>query len=127
MSTPDPAAFAATWVAAWNSHDVEAVLAHFHDNVVFTSPVASRVSPESGGILRGKVQLRRYWSLGIDMIADLHFTVERVFAGVDTLVVEYRNQRGDVVAEVLRFANGLVVEGHGTYLTGGDPAGIPAP
>ena len=125
MSTPDPAAFAATWVAAWNSHDVEAVLAHFDEDVVFTSPVAARVSPDSRGIVRGKIALRRYWALGIDLIADLHFTVERVFAGVDTLVIEYRNQRGNVVAEVLRFANGLVVEGHGTYLADDDnPAGV---
>jgi hypothetical protein len=41
MSTPDAAAFAAERVEAWNDHDVEAVLAHCHDDVVFSSPVAA--------------------------------------------------------------------------------------
>jgi len=122
MSTPDPAAFASTWVEAWNSHDLEVVLALFADDVVFTSPLAHRLLPDSGGTVRGKDELRRYWSRGLELIPDLHFTVERVFAGVDALVVQYRNQRGGVVDEVLRFADGLVVEGHGTYLVEDAPA-----
>ncbi len=34
----DAVAFADDWVTAWNSHDLEKVLSHFDDNVVFTSP-----------------------------------------------------------------------------------------
>lgn len=34
MPTPDPTAFGDEWVRAWNAHDVDAVLAHFHDDVV---------------------------------------------------------------------------------------------
>lgn len=36
----DPIAFSEQWADAWNAHNVEAVLRHFHDDVVFTSPVA---------------------------------------------------------------------------------------
>ncbi|HZC93597.1 MAG TPA: nuclear transport factor 2 family protein [Mycobacterium sp.] len=42
MSTPEPGVFAAEWATAFNRLDVEAVLAHFHDEVVFTSPVEWR-------------------------------------------------------------------------------------
>ena len=49
MPTPDPKSYADQWVRAWNAHDVEAVLEHFHDDVLFTSPVAARVVPESRG------------------------------------------------------------------------------
>jgi hypothetical protein len=115
MGLPEPATFAATWLAAWNSHDVEAVLAHFDDDVVFTSPVAVRILPESGGVLRGKDALRHYWTVALSMIPDLRFALERVFAGVDVLVICYRNENGDERNEVLRFRRGLVVEGHGTY------------
>ncbi len=47
-----------------------------------------------------------------------------VYAGVSTLVINYRNQRGGLVNEVLIFDGDLVTSGHGTYL-GGDlnPAG----
>jgi len=116
MTMPDPIQFSEAWVAAWNAHDLEAVLSHFHDDVVFTSPMAVRVLPDSGGVLRGKEALRQYWTEGLRLIPDLAFTVERVYAGVSTLVIGYRNQRGGLVDEVLVFADGLVVEGHGTYL-----------
>lgn len=121
---PDPAAFSTAWAAAWNAHDIDALLAHFHDDVVFTSPVAAQIVPGSGGVIRGKDALRAYWSEGLRLIPDLHFTVERVFAGVGVLVISYRNQRGNLVDEVLVFGDGLVVEGHGTYLTIDNPAGI---
>ncbi|MBO3083757.1 nuclear transport factor 2 family protein [Cellulomonas fengjieae] len=120
MTLPDPLSFSAAWVAAWNAHDVEAVLAHFHEDVVFTSPTAARLVPGSDGVVRGKAELRRYWTEGLRLLPGLHFTVERVFAGIDVLVIGYRNQSGGLVDEVLRFADGLVVEGHGTYLVADD-------
>ncbi|QHT56441.1 nuclear transport factor 2 family protein [Cellulomonas sp. H30R-01] len=116
MSAPEPHAFAAAWVAAWNAHDVEAVLDHFADDVVFTSPVAARLLPATQGVVHGKDALRAYWTEGLRQVPDLRFSVERVHAGVDVLVLGYRNQSGGVVDEVLRFVDGLVVEGHGTYL-----------
>ena len=54
----DPAQFARRWAAAFDAHDVEGVLELFHDDVVFTSPLAARVVPESGGVIRGKAALR---------------------------------------------------------------------
>ena len=53
VSTPEPDSFTEDWLTAWNCHDVDAVLAHFHDDVVFTSPVAARVTPGSEGVVRG--------------------------------------------------------------------------
>jgi len=111
----DPKAFAASWCAAWNAHDLDAVLAHFHDEVVFTSPMAIRLAPGSRGRIMGKASLRAYWSDGLRHIPNLHFTVERVFAGIDTIVIQYRNQAGLPVSEVLIFEGDLVISGHGTY------------
>ncbi|WP_315098827.1 nuclear transport factor 2 family protein [uncultured Cellulomonas sp.] len=115
MTVPDPTDFSAAWVAAWNAHDLDAVLALFAADVVFASPLAARIVPGSGGVLRGKAALRAYWTEGLRLLPHLHLTVEQVFAGVDALVIVYRNERGGVVNEVLVFADGLVVEGHGTY------------
>jgi len=117
MPTPDAAPFADAWVRAWNAHDVEAVLEHFGDDVVFTSPVAARVLPDTGGVVRGKAALREYWTTALKMLPDLHFDVVGVYRGESTLVINYRNERGRLVNEVLTFdADGLVHEGHGTYL-----------
>ena len=109
--------FAGQWVRAWNSHDLDAILGHFTDDVVFSSPVAAQLVPGSGGVLRGKDELRAYWRLGLDRIPDLHFELVAVYAGVGTVVINYRNHVGNLVCEVLGFdGGGLVREGHGTYL-----------
>ncbi|MDV3127605.1 nuclear transport factor 2 family protein [Mycobacterium sp. 21AC1] len=116
MPTPDPQTFADSWVQAFNAHDVEAVLTHFHDDVVFTSPVAARVIPGSDGRVRGKAALRDYWMTALAGMPDLHFEVLDVYRGESVLVINYRNQRGGLVNEVLLFDGDLVREGHGTYL-----------
>jgi hypothetical protein len=108
--------FVQGWLAAWNAHDVDAVLSHFADDVTFTSPIAARIVDGSEGVIRGKAALREYWNEGVRLIPDLHFELVAIYAGVDTLVINYRNQSGGLVNEVLRFDGPLVVEGHGTYL-----------
>lgn len=93
---PDPGGFAAQWINAWNARGVEAVLAHFAEDVVFTSPTAIRFAPESGGTVRGKDALRRCWTLALQGNPDLHFEL----VGVYTVVLHYRNQLGGLVNEV---------------------------
>jgi ketosteroid isomerase-like protein len=109
--------FADRWVQDWNSHDVERILEHFRDDVVFTSPVAQSMLG-TDGVVRGKAALRDYWSFALQKVPDLHFEVLGVYAGVHTLVINYRNQLGRLVCEVLTLdAHGAVSEGHGTYLS----------
>lgn len=107
--------FAQEWVDCWNRHDVPGVLAHFAEDVVFTSPGAARLVPASGGIVRGKPALADYWVTALGRIPDLHFTLVGVYSGINVMVINYRNQLGQLVDEVLRFRDGLVIEGHGVY------------
>ena len=109
-------AFAENWVQAWNAHDLEPVLSHFSDDVVFTSPVAERLVPGSGGVIRGKAALRDYWSEGLRRIPELRFELLGIYLGQTTLVINYRNQSGGLVNEILTFDGDLVTAGHGTYL-----------
>jgi ketosteroid isomerase-like protein len=75
--TPDDArTFAARWADAWNMRDVERVLAHFHDDVVFTSPTALAVMGTP--TVRGKEALRAYWTTALARLTSLRFTVDRV-------------------------------------------------
>lgn len=68
--------FAAQWAEAWNRRAVEAVLKHFHEDVVFTSPTALAVvgSP----VVRGKDALRAYWTAALARVGSLRFTVDHV-------------------------------------------------
>ena len=107
--------FAEQWVRDWNAHDIDALLTHFTDDVVFTSPVAARLFG-GDGVVRGKEALRNYWAEGVRLIPDLRFEILAVYVGISTVVINYRNQAGGVVCEVLTFDGPLVREGHGTYL-----------
>jgi ketosteroid isomerase-like protein len=104
------------WEHDWNARDLDALLEHVAEDVVFTSPAAARILPGSEGVVRGKAALREYYGRGLELLPHLHFEVLQVFAGVSTVVIAYRNQDGGLVSEVLELEDGLVVRGHGTYL-----------
>jgi hypothetical protein len=115
MDAEHAVAFAAQWLDAWNEPDLEALMAHFADRVVFSSPIAAQILDDSDGVVRGKEALRSYWSEGIRRNPDLHFELDSLYVGIDTLVIRYRNQKSMLVCEVLTFDGPLVVEGHATY------------
>jgi ketosteroid isomerase-like protein len=72
----DAHAFAAQWAEAWNVPDVERVLTHFHDGIVFTSPTALAVVGVT--TVRGKQALRDYWNAAVARLGSLRFSVDRV-------------------------------------------------
>ncbi|HWI84706.1 MAG TPA: hypothetical protein VNT42_00080 [Sphingomonas sp.] len=60
----------------------------------------------------------------------LRFEVTSLFEGVDCLLIGFLNEAGMDRFEVLRFRDGLVIEGHGTYPAemtgqGGSQANVP--
>lgn len=117
--------FAEQWAADWNSRDLERILSHYTDDVVFASPRIATILGDPSGRVEGKEALRAYWAEGLRQLPSLHFSVEDVRASVDTVVINYRNERGQAVAEVLTFRNDRVCRGFGAY--GPEPAPEPAP
>lgn len=111
----DAWAFARDWATASNAGDIETVLAHFDDDVVFTSPLAARMVAGSAGVIRGKDALRRYWTTAFDRTPRPEFHLLAVYTGVDCLIIAFRNEQDVERAEILRFRDGRVIEGHGTY------------
>jgi ketosteroid isomerase-like protein len=113
MTSDEARRFAAQWAEAWNSRNIERVLAHFHDEVEFTSPTALAVM----GIptVRGKGALREYWTKALARLASLRFTVDRTLwdPGTRELAIIYTSEiegKTKRVSENLRFnAAGQVV------------------
>ena len=117
----DIPAFIRHWRDAWNRRDLDAVLELFDDDIIFTSPLAQKVVPASGGVVRGKAALRDYWGSALAQIPELEFQITAALEGVDTVLIGFRNQGGPPRFDVLRFRDGLVIEGHGT-----DPVSVPS-
>ena len=97
-------AFAADWEAGWNSHDLDRIMAHYDDDIVFRSQKA--VALAGTGELRGKDALWAYWAAALERQPDLRFEVTQVFEGHDMCVIVYRNHRGVMAAETLWFEGG---------------------
>jgi len=65
--------------------------------------------------VRGKAALRQYWTAALAALPGLRFDVIDVYQGQSVLVINYRNERGRLVNEVLEFDGDRVRRGHGTY------------
>lgn len=93
--------FAKSWEAGWNSHDLDQIMQHYSDDIVFRSRKAVPLTGE--GEIFGKVALRHYWSLALAKQPNLRFSVLDVFEGHQMMVITYSNHNGVKAAETLYF------------------------
>ncbi len=107
-------AFAQEWIEAWNSHDLERILAHYADEIVFLSPIArQRVG---SGRLIGIPALRSYWGAGLQAQPNLTFELLEVLRGHECVTLLYRNHKGQTVAETAEFGpSGKIVRSFACY------------
>lgn len=106
--------FASDWEAGWNSHDLDRILSHYSDDVVFRSRKA--VDLVGSGEIKGKAALREYWGRALEKQPDLKFAVQNSYLGHDIIVITYLNHKNVQAAETLRFdASGLVVEASASH------------
>lgn len=113
--------FARHWIAAWNAHDLEGVLAHYADDVELSSPFVASIAGDPSGKLKGKGALRAYWGKAFTMVPDLRFELIDVLAGVGVVTLYYRGHRG-MVAETLHLgADGKVRSASACYAVGSIP------
>ncbi len=105
--------FAAEWIEAWNSHDIERIMSHYDEPLKFSSPKLAKLIPGSGGRLNSREAVRSYWIKALAVQPELHFELVAVLKGVDSVVIHYRGLGGKLCAEFFVFAeNEMVVESH---------------
>jgi len=92
------------WVAAWNAHDLDSILAHYDDAVELTSPVAAKLLGTPEGKVVGKVALRAYFQRGLEAYPELRFHLEDVLWGISSVVLYYTNQKGTRTAEFMELS-----------------------
>lgn len=98
-------AFAAEWIAAWNSRDLERILSHYTDDFEFSSPFIVQVAGEPSGRLRGKLAVGAYWAKALERIPNLESELSSVLWGVASLVIHYRRHDGRFAAEWFEFSD----------------------
>jgi predicted ester cyclase len=102
--------FADDWIAAWNSHNLDAILSHYASTVTLTSPVAANLLNDPSGTVGGKEALRSYFQRGLEAFPNLTFVLHDVLSGINSVVLYYTNHKGTKTAEFMEFdANGKVI------------------
>lgn len=115
-STPpdrtDLRALAHLWIEAFNAHDLEALLAMYHESAEHFSPKLLARHPETLGLIRGKDALRRWWKDAFQRLPTLHYELWKLTADQDQVFMEYfRHAEGEVelrVGEVLEVRDGRI-------------------
>lgn len=98
------------WVAAWNAHDLNAILSHYEESIELTSPIAAQLFDTPDGRVVGKARLRAYFERGLAAYPDLRFQLEDVLWGMNSVVLYYTNQKDTHVGEFMELsATGKVV------------------
>ena len=92
------------WVAAWNNHDLDAIMSHYDDAIELTSPVAAQLLRTADGKLVGKANLRAYFQRGLEAYPELHFRLEDVLWGVNSVLLYYTNQKGTRTGEFMELS-----------------------
>lgn len=104
------------WVAAWNARDLERILSHYAEDVVFHSPSVVTRYGEPTGVLRGKHALREHFRRGLETFgANVRFTIIDVLAGVNGYTVYYSRENGAAVVDTVvvnSFGKGVQVHAH---------------
>jgi nitroreductase/ketosteroid isomerase-like protein len=103
MAPPDPARFAADWIAAWNDHDLDAVLGHYAPDVEFVSPFAVRLLGDPSGTVRGVAALRDYFARALEAYPDLRFELLDVLEGASGVTLDYLSVNGLRAAETMQW------------------------
>ena len=93
--------FADEWVNAWNAHDIEAIMAHYADNISFQSPVIIQVNKDPTGTIKSKVALKEYFVRALKLYPELHFELYKVLVSINSVVLYYKTINDMVTAEYM--------------------------
>lgn len=105
MLTPDTArAFADSWYASWNAHDLDRIMSHYDQGIEHSSPFIARyhTDPKAPSI-KGIDVVRGYFAAALGRNPTLAFLPEHLALGIDTVTLIYRRMTGDLAAEIFFF------------------------
>ena len=94
-------AIAEKWIESWNSHDIDSILAHYSEDIVFSSPFIVKLLGNQSGTIRGKDELRSYFLKGLEAYPELKFELQNVLTGVDSITLYYKSVNDLSAAEVM--------------------------
>jgi ketosteroid isomerase-like protein len=113
MSEHPNKTIARAWFAAFNAHDLEALLALYAEEAEHYSPKLRIRRPETEGLIRGKAALRDWWRDAFERLPTLRYVLVKLTADDHQVFMEYiRHVEGEEdlrVGEVLEITGGTIL------------------
>lgn len=101
------------WFEAFNTKNLENLLALYDDEAQHYSPKLKIHQPETKGLITGKEALRTWWQDAFDRLPTLHYKVTSLTANTDRVFMEYirqvENEEDILVAEVLEIKEEKII------------------
>jgi len=115
MTTEQADAFVSAWLAAWNTHDLDRITSHYHEDVEYYSPFVARLIDRDH--LEGKEAVREYVASALTRFPHLELgPVISVAPGAGSVAVVYNSVDGLLAIETLVLDEaGLVIRAHCHY------------
>jgi len=99
LTREEARSFAARWFAAFNSHDIDAILACYDPAIEHSSPFIKRYNDAVGRgdepSIRGLGDLRGYFQRALDRNPTLRFDPEHLATGIESVILTYRRHSHD--------------------------------
>jgi len=89
------------WIEAWNDHDLERILAHYADDVVFSSPFIEKIGTNPSGAVLGREALLAYFKAALAKYPTLTFRLHAVLCGINSVTLLYESVSGLLAAETM--------------------------
>ena len=101
------------WFDAFNRHDLDQLLALYHENAEHYSPKLKVRQPQTNGLIKGKTALRNWWRDSFDRLPSLQYIVLQLTSSQNRVFMEYiRKVDGEEdlrVGEILDVKDGLII------------------
>jgi len=107
-----PNQIARLWLAAFNAHNVKALVRLYEPNAVHCSPKLRAARPETGGRVVGRAALGKWWQDAFDRLPALQYELKSITADRQRAIIIYnRILPGEptvAVAESFEIRGGLI-------------------
>jgi limonene-1,2-epoxide hydrolase len=104
---------ASHWLSAFNEHNLEKLLALYHEEAVHYSPKLKIRHPETEGLINGREALRAWWQEAFTRLPSLHYRMLTLTANEERVFMEYMREvtgEDDLrVGEVLEIRAGKII------------------
>jgi ketosteroid isomerase-like protein len=113
MQNKELSAIALRWFEAFNEHNLEKLLALYHNEATHYSPRLKMRQPETHGLIKGKEALRAWWQDAFVRLPILSYEVLRLTPHDDRVFMEYIRHASEeedlYVGELLEIKDGYIV------------------